>query len=70
MTARPLMSMAEIDPRDEVFNLEQAAEFLRISPTALRQSDVPRSKFGTRVLFLRSKLLRYVADHETGRATG
>lgn len=62
------MATAAIGPRvytppigDEVFELAEAAKFLRVSETALARSDVPRAKFGTRVLFLRSQLLASVA---------
>lgn len=46
---------------DEVFDIEEAAEFIRVSRSMLERSDVPRAKFGTRVLFLRSQLLAAVA---------
>jgi predicted DNA-binding transcriptional regulator AlpA len=46
---------------DEVFEFDEAAEFLRVSKSWLEHSDVPRAKLGRRVVFLRSQLLAYVA---------
>jgi excisionase family DNA binding protein len=45
-----------------------AAEFLGVSPTALRRLErggaVPSVRIGRRVLFRRESLLRFLADHE------
>lgn len=70
MTARSqlLQPSPDLDPRDEVLDVEEAAAFLRISTSMLRSSDIPRSRVGARIVFLRSRLLRYVADHEVGKA--
>lgn len=50
---------------DQVFELKEAAAFIRMSPDWLERSDVPRSRMGRRILFLKSELLAYVAAHLT-----
>lgn len=58
------MSPDAIDPRDEVFALDEAAAFVRLSPDTLQRSDCPRARVGRRVLFRRSQLLAYIAQRE------
>lgn len=55
----------KIDLRDEVFDLKEAAGFVKMSPDWLERSDVPRARMGRRILFMRSELLAYVAAHLT-----
>ena len=55
----------ELDVRDEIYELDEAATFIRMSPEWLARSDAPRSKLGRRILFRRSQLLAFVAAHET-----
>lgn len=57
---------AEANPRaldlgDEVFDVDEAARFIRMSPDWLERSDVPRARLGRRIVFLKSELLAYVA---------
>lgn len=58
-------SLKELDLRDEIYELDEAAGFIRMSAEWLSRSDIPRSKLGRRILFRRSQLLSYVAAHET-----
>ncbi len=50
---------------DEVYDVKEAAAFLRMSEDWLERSDVPRARMGRRILFLKSELLAYVAAHLT-----
>ena len=57
---------------DEILELDEAAQFMRVSPSWLAASDVPRASLGRdgkrgRVLFLRSQLIAYVASRLTHR---
>lgn len=63
--ATAVMPLPPID--DEVFEYDEAALFMKVSRSWLERSDVPRSKLGGRVLFLRSQLLAYVARRLTHR---
>jgi hypothetical protein len=55
------------DLADEVFGLEEAAKFIRMSPEWLERSDIPRARLGRRIVFLKSQLLAYVTKHLTHR---
>jgi hypothetical protein len=57
--ATAVMPLPPID--DEVLDFDGAVEFMKVSRSWLERSDVPRSKLGGRVVFLRSQLLAYVA---------
>lgn len=50
--------------------MEEAARFLRVSPSWLQQSNVPRARLGRRVVYLRSQLLAYVEARLTSRVQG
>jgi len=49
----------------EIFRIKEAAEFLTVSESWLERSDIPRSKLGGNVVFLKAELLAYVEAHLT-----
>ena len=62
-----------VDPRDEIFNVEEAATFVRMSPTTLEASDAPVASMAReegkrgRKLYLRSQLLLWVLTRTANR---
>jgi hypothetical protein len=50
---------------DEIFELAEAAVFLKMSESWLERSDAPRIQFGRSVRFLKSELLEYAKAHLT-----
>jgi hypothetical protein len=56
-----------LDLMDEVFGLDEAAKFIRMSPEWLERSDIPRARLGRRIVFLKSQLLAYVTKRHTHR---
>ena len=57
----------KLDMADEVFGLDEAAKFIRVSREWLERSDIPRARLGRRIVFLKSQLLAYVTTHLTHR---
>jgi predicted DNA-binding transcriptional regulator AlpA len=51
------------DRIDEILDLAEAADFLRMSSSWIERSDVPRVKLGRSVRYLRSELLAYARAH-------
>lgn len=52
---------------DDIMTVDEAARYLRVSVSWLWKSDVPRVRFGRRVLWLRSQLLAYAECHLSHR---
>jgi len=52
--------MRTVEINDEIYELREAAAFIRMSADWLEKSDVPRARMGRRIVFLRSELLAYV----------
>jgi hypothetical protein len=50
---------------DEVLDLAEAAQFLKMSEAWVEKSDIPRLRFGRAVRYLRSQLLAYATTHAT-----
>ena len=67
MASAALASATPVDTHDEIMDLGEAAKFMRVSESWLRRSDVPRSKLGARVVFVRSQLVAYVSVRLTHR---
>lgn len=51
----------------DVMTLEEAAEYMRMSPRWLEESDVPRAKLGRRVVFVRVECFEYILRRLTHR---
>ena len=57
--------------KDELglLNLQETAEFLRLSPTAVQKlrnaGDIPFVKFGSKVYYRKDSLIKYVEGQET-----
>lgn len=62
-----------VDPRDEIFELEEAAEFCRMSTSLLERLDAPVASMARegaskgRKLYLRSQLLLWVLTRTENR---
>lgn len=50
-------------PDDEVLAAREAAALLKMSPSWLEKSDVPRIKMGKAVRYLKSELIAYARAH-------
>lgn len=59
----------EIRLDDEVLSLEEAARVLRMSPSWVEKSDVPRIRMGRAVRYLKSQLLVYANNRLTHSMT-
>jgi len=66
----PLQAPQVIHLADEVWTLEEAAAFCRLSPDTLRRSDCPRARVNTRVVYLKSQCLLWIQLRLSHRIEG